>query len=106
LYNLGKRVVVVMQGGLMMADAVPKLDRARLLEELLAEAERTVNEVADAVDNAPAGRIIRDSEEPSRNALDRFRQIVYERVVQAKVNAAEAAFPPSAQRGDRQADAS
>lgn len=89
-----------------MADVLPKLDRARLLQELLVEAERTVNEVADAVDNAPVGWVIRDSEEPARDALDRFRQIVYERVLQAKVHAAEAAFPPSAQRGDGQEEAS
>ena len=77
-----------------MADQVPNLDREKLLAELFVEAERTVNEVADAVDNAPAGRIIRDSEEPARDALDRFRQVVYERALQAKVDAAEAAFPP------------
>jgi hypothetical protein len=86
----------------MMADGLPELDRERLMKELLAEAERTVNEVADAVDNAPVGRVITDSEEPARDALDRFRQVVYERVLQAKVQAAEAAFPPSGQRGDRQ----
>jgi hypothetical protein len=90
----------------MMADALPKLDREKLMRELLAEAERTVNEVADAVDDAPAGRVIRDSEEKARDSLDRFRQVVYERVVQAKVDAAEAAFPPSAQHGDRQGQAS
>jgi hypothetical protein len=89
-----------------MANGMPKLDRAKLLQELLVEAERTVNEVADAVDNAPAGRVIRDSEEPARDVLDRFRQIVYERSLQAKVNAAEAAFPPSAQPGDGPAPAS
>lgn len=89
-----------------MANALPKLDRARLLQELLAEAERTVNEVADAVDKAVAGRVIRDSEEPARNALDRFRQVVYERVLQAKVTAAEAAFSPSGQRSDGPAEAS
>jgi len=83
-----------------MTDGLPKLDREQLMRELLAEAERTVNEVADAVDNAPAGRVIRDSEEPAREALDRFRQRVYERVLQAKVDAAEAAFPPSGQSGD------
>jgi hypothetical protein len=87
-----------------MANQVPGLDREKLLSELLVEAARTVCEVADAVDNAPSGRIIRDSEEPARDALDRFRQIVYERVLQAKVDAAEAAFPPSAQRSDRQAE--
>ena len=84
-----------------MTSSLPKLDRAELLKELLIEAERTVNEVADAVDNAPAGRVIRDSEEPARDALDRFRQVVYERVLQAKVAAAEAAFPPSGERGHR-----
>jgi len=87
-----------------MSNALPKLDRTKLLEELIAEAERTVHEVADAVDEAPAGRIIRDSEEKARDALDRFRQIVYERVLQAKVDAAEAAFPPSGQCGDRKAE--
>jgi hypothetical protein len=86
-----------------MTDSLPKLDRSALLAELLMEAERTVQEVADAVDGAPAGRIIRDSEEKARDALDRFRQIVYERTLQAKITAAEAAFPPSAQRGDGQA---
>lgn len=86
-----------------MSQKLPELDREELMRELLAEAERTVNEVADAVDNAPAGRVIADSEEPARDALDRFRQIVYERVLQGKVDAAEAAFPPSEEPGDGQA---
>ena len=87
-----------------MTDSVPKLDREKLLKELLTEAERTVHEVADAVDSARDGHWIRDSEEPARDALDRFRKIVYERAMQAKVDAAEAAFPPSAQRDDGQAE--
>jgi hypothetical protein len=87
-----------------MADALPKLDREKLRKELLAEFERTFEEVADAVDNAPAGRVIRDSEEKSRDALDRFRQRVYQQVLQARVDAAEAAFPPSTQRGDGQTE--
>jgi hypothetical protein len=32
--------------------------------------------------------------------LDRFRQVAYEKAIQMKVNAAEAAFPPSPQRDD------
>lgn len=90
----------------MPADSLPKLDRAKLLEELIAEAERTVNEVADAVDEAPSGRIIRDSEEKARDALDRFRQVVYERTLQAKVDAAEAAFSPSGQRSNGKTETS
>jgi hypothetical protein len=76
---------------------LPKLDRALLRAQLLAEFERTVEEVADAVDRAPAGRVIRDSEEPARIALDRFRGKVYEAALQGKIEAAEAAFPPSGQ---------
>jgi len=85
---------------------LPKVDRAALRAQLLAEFERTVAEVVDAVDNAPAGRVIRDSEEPARVALDRFRCQVYEAALQAKIEAAEAAFPPSGQRSDRPQTAS
>lgn len=84
----------------------PKLDRDALRAKLLAEFEATIEAVADAVDNARNGCWIADSEEPSRQALERFRRTAYEAAVQAKLDAAEAAFPPSAQRGDRPADAS
>jgi hypothetical protein len=82
-----------------MDQQLPRLDRAKLRAQLLAEFERTVEEVADAVDQAPPGRVIRDSEESARVALDRLRKQVYEAALQAKVDAAEAAFSPSAQRG-------
>jgi len=80
--------------------ALPKLDRKAYEEQMRAEFERALRDVADAVDDAPQGRIIRDSEEKARDALDRFRQMAYEKAVQMKVNAAEAAFPPSDQRHD------
>src|SRR5215204_2471448 len=75
-------------------EALPNLDREALRKRMLAEFERTVTEVADAVDGAKAGRLIRDSEEPARVALDRFRQVMYETAMQGKMDAAEAAFPP------------
>ena len=84
-----------------MSESLPKLDRDKLRAQLMAEFNRVVKEVADAVDDAPVGRVIRDSEEKARDSLDRFRQLVYERALQAKVDAAEAAFPPSGERGDR-----
>ena len=79
-------------------DSLPKLDRDAYREALRLELERVVQEVADAVDNAPVGKIIRGSEEKARDALDRFRQAAYEKALQLKVDAAEAAFPPSDQR--------
>ena len=88
------------------SSSLPQVDRAELRAKLFVEFERTVNEVADAVDNAPLGRVIRDSEEPARVALDRFRAVVYEAALQAKVNTAEAAFSPSEVGRDGQASAS
>jgi hypothetical protein len=82
--------------------ALPKLDREAYESQMRSEIERVLQEVADAVDNAPQGRVIRDSEEKARDALDRFRRVAYERAIQMKVNAAEAAFPPSEQRDNRE----
>jgi len=86
-----------------MKMALPKLDRDAYREQLRREFEKTLQAVADAVDNASQGQIIRQSEEQAREALDRFRQIAYEQAIQMKVNAAEAAFSPSAQRDDGEA---
>ena len=84
---------------------LPKLDREAYENQMRMEFERVMREVADAVDDAPLGRVIRDSEEKARDALDRFRRVAYEKAIQMKVNAAEAAFPPSQQRGDREGEA-
>jgi len=81
-------------------DGLPKLDREAYRQQMRAEFERVLDEVADAIDEAPKGRVIRDSEERARDALDRFRQIAYEKAMQEKIKAAEAAFSPSEQPGD------
>ena len=78
-----------------MDRSLPKLDRQALREELREEFERTLENVVDAIDDAAIGKVIRDSEEPARDALDRFRQVVYERAMQMKIDAAQAAFSPS-----------
>jgi len=78
-----------------------KVDREALKAKLLADFEATLNAVADSVDNARDGAWIEDSEGLSRQALDRFRQQVYEATVQARIDAAEAAFPPSEERNGK-----
>jgi UDP:flavonoid glycosyltransferase YjiC (YdhE family) len=78
-------------------DALPKVDRRALRESLLADFNQMLEQVADAIDDAKAGRVIRDSEEPARQALDELRRKVYQQAVQMKVDAAEAAFSPSDQ---------
>ncbi|HUT93462.1 MAG TPA: hypothetical protein VMY37_28620 [Thermoguttaceae bacterium] len=86
--------------------ATPQMDREAFKRQVRAELETLMEEVADAVDNAPAGRIIRDSEEKVRDAFAEFRRKTFEQAWQRKVDAAEAAFPPSDERGDGQAEAS
>ena len=76
----------------------PKLDREALRKKLISEFAATIEAVADAVAGARNGHWIEDSEELSRRALDRFNRKAFEAALQAKVDAAEAAFPPSAQR--------
>jgi hypothetical protein len=81
-------------------DALPKLDRDEYRRWMRTEVERVMEAVADAVDNAPRGRVIRDSEEKARDALDEFRTSAFEKALQLKIDAAEAAFPPSGERRD------
>ena len=57
--------------------------------------------VADAVDAAPPGQVIAGSEQPVRDAFADLRRHAYEMAVQMRVDAAEAAFPPSEGPGHR-----
>jgi hypothetical protein len=82
----------------------PQMDREKFKRRMRAELEVLMEETADAVDNAPAGRIIRDSEEKVRDLFAEFRRKTFEAAMQAKVDAAEAAFPPSEQPDDGQAE--
>jgi len=83
----------------------PQMDREAFKRQMRAELEVLIEEVADAVDDAPAGRIICDSEEKVRDLFAEFRKKAYEQAIQLKVDAAEAAFPPSDQPGDGEAKA-
>jgi hypothetical protein len=68
------------------------------MQDLRAEFEELVTNVAKAIERARAGRIIADSEEPARQAFAKFREKVYTKVLQKRIDAAEAAFPPSSGR--------
>ncbi len=82
----------------------PQMDRETFKKHMRTELEILMEEMADAVDGAPAGRIIRDSEEKVRDLFAEFRRKAFEEAMQLKVDAAEAAFSPSDQPGDGQAE--
>jgi len=76
-----------------------------LLEQLRGRFERLCQDVAAAVNAAPAGAVINASEEKVRDLLADFRLATFEAAVQLRLDAAQAAFPPSAAPADGEAPA-
>jgi hypothetical protein len=66
------------------------------------EMEQYLKEVMEAVNSAADGEWIAGSEERVRDLSAEMRRRVFEAAVQKRVDAAEAAFPPSAQSDDGQ----
>jgi hypothetical protein len=79
----------------------PQFSADELLQQLQGKFEQLCREVTDAVNQAPAGQVIDGSEEKVRDLLADFRQTTYQAAVQLRLDAAEAAFPPSAASADR-----
>jgi hypothetical protein len=73
----------------------PKLSRDEYLAQMRAKMEAMLGQVADAINDAPPGHIISGSEERVRDLFADLRQQAFEMGLQMRVDAAEAAFPPS-----------
>lgn len=75
------------------------------MEQLKVELQQEVNQffdkVAASVNAAAPGRFLSDSEEIVRTAIHDFGQAAYQAALQQKIQAAEAAFPPSEELQDR-----
>ena len=76
---------------------VPEMDVTRLEVLVREDIEKCLQEVTAAVNKARVGAMINDSEEPVRQAIARLRQAVYQKAIQMKADAADAAFSPSVQ---------
>jgi hypothetical protein len=80
---------------------LPSIDAEKLKELMLNEFEQCISDVTQAVNDGRAGSVIDDSEEPVRQATARFRQQLFEKAIQMKTDAADAAFPPSEESEDQ-----
>jgi hypothetical protein len=76
-------------------EPTPKLLRDEFIRQMREKMEAMLGKVADAVNEAPPGQIISGSEEQVRDLFADFRQEAFEAALQMRVDAAEAAFPPS-----------
>jgi hypothetical protein len=80
----------------------PQASAADLIASLRQQFEQLCRDVTAAVNAAAPGRVITDSEEEVRDLLARFRRQTYQVAVQLRLEAAQAASPPSAAPHDGQ----
>jgi len=73
----------------------PKMSRDEFISKMRNKMEEVLGRVADAINEASPGRIIAGSEEQVRDLFADLRQQAFETGLQMRVDAAEAAFPPS-----------
>ena len=76
-------------------EPTPKISRDEYIQQMRQKMEEILGQVADAINEAPPGYIILGSEEKVRDLFADLRKQAYEKGVQMRINAAEAAFPPS-----------
>jgi hypothetical protein len=81
----------------------PRVPPEQFVEAMREEVDQYLKQVMEAVNQAPDGEWISGSEERIRDIAAAMRRRVYEQAVQRRVDAAEAAFPPSAPSDDGQA---
>ncbi len=75
--------------------STPQMLRQQFIDRMRQKVEEALGRVADAINEAPPGQIIAGSEEEVRDLFADLRRDAYEMAVQMRVDAAEAAFPPS-----------
>jgi hypothetical protein len=80
----------------------PRVQPQEFADSMKQDMEQYLKEVMEAVNNAADGEWIAGSEEQVRDITGAMRQRIFERAVQKRVDAAEAAFPPSAPSDDGQ----
>jgi len=76
-------------------DRLLRMDREAYLQQMRAEVERILGQVADAVNDAPDGKVINGSEMQVRDLMNELRKTAYTKAVQMRINATEARFFPS-----------
>lgn len=82
-------------------DSASNVSPREFSESLRGELETFLESVMEAVNEAPDGAWIAGSEEQVRELCAAFRQRVFQEAVQQRIDAAEAAFSPSAGNNDQ-----
>ena len=76
-------------------DRLLKMDREQFVSQMQTEIRRILEQVADAVNEAPQGNVINGSEVQVRDLMGELRRKVFQTAVQMRIDATEASFSPS-----------
>lgn len=85
-------------------DQLPGMDQQSVSAKLRAHAEEAIARICQAVD-APADDIVSRSEEAVHEIGHELIQSLFQTALQGRLDAADAAFSPSARTDDRQTQA-
>ncbi len=76
-------------------DRLLRMDKDEYLRAMRSEVDRVLSQIADAVHDAPDGKVINASEGPVRDLLAELRQTAFQKAVQMRINSTELSFSPS-----------
>jgi hypothetical protein len=71
------------------------MDKQEYVSRMQGECRRIMEQVADAVNNAPTGNVISGSEMQVRDLMAELRQKAFETAVQMRIDSHESSFSPS-----------
>lgn len=80
-------------------DRLLTMDKQAFVSQMQAEVRRVMEQVADAVNNAPTGNVINASEHQVRDLFVQLQRTAYELAVQMRIDSTESSFSPSQGRG-------
>jgi len=86
-------------------EGTPKVFPPKFAESMRDTAEEMLQDVMQSVNDAADGDWISGSEEQVRDRFAVFREQMFQEALQARIDAAEAAFSPSGDDSDRPGDA-
>ena len=76
-------------------DGLKTMDKSEYVARMQAECRCIMEQIADAVNGAPTGRVISGSEMQVRDLMEKLRRKSFELAVQMRVDSHESTFSPS-----------
>lgn len=80
-------------------DRLLRMDKEQFVSRMQAEVRQVLEQVADAVNDAPDGNVINASEMRVRDLMAELRRRAFEAAVQMRIDSTESSFSPSEGRG-------